>query len=118
MNGYENSTLPRLFETMEERKITAKQVSEGTGVSASSITAWRNGTRKPKYEAIQSISTYLDVPVEYLTGSNDTVNEVNSICAQHYSKTDISIQSELCQLSEGQKQEILDYVRYVKSKEK
>ena len=119
MNSYENSTLPRLFETLEERKITAKQVAEGTGVSASSITAWRNGTRKPKYEAIQSISTYLDVPVDYLTGSNNTVNDVNGACAVHNcSKTDISIQSELRQLSEGQKQEILDYVRYVKSKEK
>ena len=105
MNSYENSTLPRLFEVLEERKITAKQVSEATGIAASSITAWRTGSRKPKYEAIQTISAYLNVPVEYITGTDTDENAM-----------DLKIQAEAKQLSDEQKADVLKYIEFVKQK--
>ena len=105
MNSYENSTLPRLFEILEERKITAKQVSEATGIAASSITAWRTGSRKPKYEAIQAISAFLNIPVEYLTGSDEDPNAL-----------DLEIKAKMQQLSDEQKQDVLKYIDFVKQK--
>lgn len=106
MNSYENSTLPRLFELLEERKMTAKQVSEATGIATSSFAAWRNGTRKPKIEAIQAISAYLDVPIEYLTG---TKAEEKTL--------DLKVQAEMNQLSENQKADVLKYIEFIKSKD-
>ena len=105
MNSYENSTLPRLFETLENRKITAKQVSDATGIATSSLVAWRNGTRKPKYEAIQAIATYLHVPIEYLTGVKAAENTI-----------DLKIQAEIKQLTEEQKADVLKYIEFIKSK--
>ena len=106
MNSYENSTLPRLFELLEERKMTAKQVSEATGIATSSFAAWRNGTRKPKIEAIQAISAYLDVPIEYLTGTESDENAM-----------DLKIQAEAKQLSDEQKADVLKYIEFVKTKD-
>ena len=105
MNSYDKSTLPRLFEILEERKITAKQISDSTGVSTSSMAAWRSGARKPKIEAIQSIADYLNVPVEYLTGSDEDPNAL-----------DLEIKAKMQQLSDEQKQDVLKYIDFVKQK--
>lgn len=103
MNTLEQSTLPRFFELIKERKITAKQVSDATGIPQTSIANWRKGTRKPKYEAIVSIADFLKVPVEYLTGSDQDENSL-----------DLKIQSEVSQLSDEQKNEILKYIKYIR----
>lgn len=104
MNTYEQSTLPRLFELLEERKITAKQVSDATGISTGSLTYWRKGERKPKYEAIVSIATYLNVPVEYLLGTEQQHNDLDS-----------NIQNQVSLLSEQQKKEVLKYIKFLKN---
>lgn len=104
MNKYENSSIPRLFEILEERKITAKQVSDATGISTGSLTYWRKGERKPKYDAIVSISKFLNVPVEYLTGSEKDEDAL-----------DVKIQAEVKQLSDQQKSEVLKYIKFVQN---
>lgn len=106
MISYENSTLPRLFEIIEERKITAKELADATGIAKSSIAMWRSGARKPKIEAIQSIADYLNVPLEYLTGSEK----------KEENKLDLKIQVEVKQLSDEQKADVLKYIEFVKSK--
>lgn len=105
MISYENSTLPRLFEILEERKITAKQLAEATGIAKSSVAMWRSGARKPKIEAIQSIADYLNVPVEYLTGTESDENAM-----------DLKIQAEVKQLSDEQKADTLKYIEFIKTK--
>jgi len=104
MNKYENSSIPRLFEILEERKITAKQVSDATGISTGSLTYWRKGERKPKYDAIVSISKFLNVPVEYLTGREKDEDAL-----------DVKIQAEVKQLSDQQKSEVLKYIKFVQN---
>lgn len=104
MNTLEQSTLPRFFEIIKERKITAKQVSDATGIPQTSIANWRKGVRNPKYESIVAIANYLNVPVEYLTGSDQDENAL-----------DMKIQSQVSQLSDEQKQDVLKYIRFVQS---
>ena len=105
MISYENSTLPRLFEIHEERKITAKQLAEATGIAKSSVAMWRSGSRKPKIEAIQSIADYLNVPIEYLTGSEKQKDALN-----------LKVQAEIQQLTDDQKADVLKYIEFLKSK--
>lgn len=68
MNAITDSTLPRFFETIKERGLTVKQVSEATGIPQTTISSWRKGTRNPKYDAVKSIAEYLNVSVDYLYG--------------------------------------------------
>lgn len=67
-----NAAVEKIFELMKERKLTAKQLSEATGISQSNFTEWKKGRSNPKYEALSLIADYFDVSVDYLLG-NDTI---------------------------------------------
>lgn len=65
---------------LQEKGITPYRVSKETGVSQGSLSDWKNGKSKPKYEKMIKIADFLGVSVEYLTTgqeprSNDVTEE-------------------------------------------
>lgn len=54
---------------LKERGVTPYQVSKATGVSQSSLSDWKNGKSKPKYEKMKLIAGYFGVSVDYLIGN-------------------------------------------------
>lgn len=66
----------RIKEIRKNKKLTLKQVSEETGISVSSLSAYEKqendkGYRKPKIENWIKLAFYFDVPVAYLQGVSD-----------------------------------------------
>lgn len=60
---------------MEERGITAYRVAKDTGVSQSTLSAWKLGQAVPKIDKMVAIANYFGVTVEYLTtGKTDPKN--------------------------------------------
>lgn len=51
---------------LEERGVTPYQVFKATGVAQSSLSDWKKGKSKPKYEKMQKIADYFGVPIDYL----------------------------------------------------
>lgn len=96
--------VPRIFELMKERKLTARQVSDATSIPASNFTEWKKGRSNPRYPVLKVLAEYFCVPVEYLAGSD-----------QDHNALDLKIQSEIQQLSEEQKTDVLKYIKFVKS---
>ena len=41
------TNIPKLFELMKEKGITAKKLSEDTGISQGNISDWKSGRSKP-----------------------------------------------------------------------
>lgn len=57
-----------IFERLlEERRITATDVSRETGIPRSIFTDWKKGRSKPKADKLQKIADYFGVSIEYLT---------------------------------------------------
>ena len=54
---------------LKEKGVTPYQVSKATGVAQSSLSDWKNGRSKPKYEKMLAISDYFGVSVDYLLGN-------------------------------------------------
>ena len=54
---------------LNERNITAYQVSKETGIATATLTEWKKGTYKPKVEKLALIAKYFDVPIEYFLES-------------------------------------------------
>lgn len=52
---------------MKERGITAYRVAKDTGVSQSTLSAWKLGQAVPKIDKMVAIANYFGVTVEYLT---------------------------------------------------
>ena len=61
MNSIEN-----LFLLMKERNITAKQLSDGTGISQGNISDWKSGKTKPKIEALLKLSAFFGVSIDFI----------------------------------------------------
>ena len=96
--------VPRIFELMEENHVSAKQLSLATGISQSNFTEWKKGRSNPKLEALKQISEFFNVPVEYLTGQDGAPGDL-----------DLKLKAELQQLTDEQKQDVLKYIRFLKS---
>lgn len=60
---------------LEERGITPYRVSVDTGVSQGSLSDWKRGKSKPKYEKLVKIAEYFDVSVDYLLGKEKDPSE-------------------------------------------
>ena len=67
-----------IFSLMSERGISAKELSEQTGISSGNISDWKSGRSTPKADALIKIADYFDLPLDYLLGRTDAINEVNS----------------------------------------
>lgn len=56
---------------LEQKGVTPYQVYKATGVAQSSLSDWKNGKSKPKYEKMVKIADYFGVTVDYLLGKPD-----------------------------------------------
>jgi transcriptional regulator with XRE-family HTH domain len=67
------------YETFEvlckQKGVKPADVSKATGVATATLTNWKKGTYKPKYEKLQKIADYFGVSVEYLSTGKDGKNE-------------------------------------------
>lgn len=103
MQNISTTKIPRLFELISERKLTAKQVSNDTGIPQSNFTEWKKGRCNPSKSALSVLSEYFNVSIEYLIGVDTDENAI-----------DLTIQAEVQQLSEEKKKEALKYIKYLK----
>lgn len=63
------SKIPKLFELMEQRGITAKKLSTDTNISTGNISDWKSGRSKPSSDKLKLLADYFDVSTDYLLGN-------------------------------------------------
>lgn len=64
----------RFVELCQERNSSPAAVAKEIGLSNSATTAWKRGA-KPKYETLEKISSYFDVPVSELLNASQLPDE-------------------------------------------
>lgn len=98
---------------LDERGATAYQVSKATGISTGSLTDWKKGRSSPKIENLQKIADYFGVTIDYFYGKVEQKKEnppaVNTV--------EELIVRECAGLSETDQKTVLDYIRFLKSKQ-
>lgn len=65
------SKIQNLFKIMTEREISAKKISDDTGISTGNISDWKSGRCLPSINALITIADYLNVSIDYLVGRTD-----------------------------------------------
>lgn len=61
----------RLTQILDQRHITAYQVSKDIGISNGLLSDWKKGQKSPGIENAQKLANYFDVTVDYLLGRTD-----------------------------------------------
>lgn len=77
--------LDNLFQRIKDCKITAKKLSEDTGISTGNISDWKNGRSMPSASKLDILADYLDCSVDYLLGRDETISD-NYIVSDKYEK--------------------------------
>lgn len=68
--------LTNLFYRIKSLGMTAKKVSDDTGISTGNISDWKSGRSMPTAPKLVILADYLDCSVDYLLGRTDNP-EVN-----------------------------------------
>ena len=70
-----------LKKLMATRRVSAKEISQTTGIPASTISQWLSGsTQEPKPEALLKLARFFSVSVEFLiTGEHPEVEAIKNV---------------------------------------
>lgn len=60
--------IPRVFEIMKERGITAKKLADAVGVSQGNVSDWKSGRSAPTATVMVKIADFLGVSADQLLG--------------------------------------------------
>lgn len=68
---------------LKERNVRAADVAKATGITTTTLSAWKKGRYEPKKEKIQKIADFFDIPINYFYGEeNDPAYYYNEQTAQ------------------------------------
>jgi transcriptional regulator with XRE-family HTH domain len=66
--------IERIFNLINERGITQKDLAQAIGVSTGNISDWKSGRAKPSIDVLNRIANYFGVSIDYLVGRTDVRN--------------------------------------------
>lgn len=68
------ANINNLFTRIVELNLTAKKVSEATGISTGNLSDWKGGRCLPSADKLEKLADYLDCSIDYLLGRTDNPN--------------------------------------------
>ena len=104
--------LDNLFSLIKERGITAKKLSDDTGISTGNISDWKSGRSMPTAIKLDVIADYLDCSVDYLLGRTElqTFDEMPK-------GLDAVLMNEIKDFTGKQKQDMIEYAHFKKTQQ-
>ena len=69
------SSIPILFELMEQHNITQKKLSADLGISQGNISDWKSGRSSPSMDKLVKLADYFNVSTDYLVGKINIKNK-------------------------------------------
>lgn len=68
------TTIDRILELMDKSNINAATLTREISLTNGLISQWKQGKQKPSIEALNKISNYFNVSIDYLVNGKETVN--------------------------------------------
>ncbi|SET79344.1 Transcriptional regulator, contains XRE-family HTH domain [Lacrimispora sphenoides] len=104
-----------IFEQLLQKcGVTAYKVSKETGVTQSTLSDWKRGRSTPKTDNMKKIADYFGVTVDYLM----TGEEAKDITPEASRIETLAAHFEGEEITDEEMEEIMNYVRFVKSRRK
>ncbi len=120
--------LERLRQLRREQNISQADLAKAFDVHQTAICQWENGRANPDFEKLKRIAAFFGVTVDYLL-ENEVAQEVSAEAViQQYTAAsggvipkpltnfDFALFDELNKLDETQKQDVLNFARFIRSK--
>ena len=65
------TTAERIKQLRKKKGISQSELAALIGVKNNTVSTWERGTRKPDFEALDLLSDYFEVSLEYILGNSD-----------------------------------------------
>ena len=101
--------MTRLRECRENANLSQKYVALTLGIAAPSVANWERGKTNPSHDNIVKLADLYGVSVDYLLGRTEEPRGADEVAI---TDIDFALHDEMRDLSEIDKLEILDYVRF------
>lgn len=124
----------RFNKILQEKGLTAYKVAKDTGVSRSTLAAWKKKEYTPKLDKLQKLANYLGVSIQYLTGESDQIDDTQQMQAPngYYVDKETAEYAEMLRtrpsarllfsaakdISKEDMQKAVEYIEFLKSKNK
>ena len=105
----------RLKELREKRGLSQKAFATKLGVSQSTVGMWESKKREPNFKTAETIASFFNVTTDYLLGRTDDRNPNDSLDKQ-LEGIDFALWGEVHDLTDEEKQDIINFVKFTKSK--
>lgn len=92
---------------------TVSRVAEKLNIQKSNVTAWKNGG-VPRADVLMNIAEYFGCSVDYLLGRDQ---EQEKSLDEQLEGIEFALFGEVKELTEEQKRDILNYAKFVKSRD-
>lgn len=111
----------RLQQLAKDRGTTVTEVIRELKMSSGNLSRWKSGI-VPSGKTLQKIADYFDVTTDFLLGNSDTRKPISMPCKAEdptflVDELSFTLHSEIHHMSNEQKQEILTFVRFLKSRD-
>lgn len=117
---------------LQEKGLTAYKVAKDTGVSRSTLAAWKKNEYTPKLDKLQKLANYLGVSVSYLTGESDEIGNTEQVQNGYYVDKETAEYAEMLRtrpnarllfsaakdISKEDMKKAVEYIEFLKSKNK
>ena len=102
----------RLKKLRETKGISQRQLADILNVSRGSVGNWESGTREPNLNTIRIIADFFGITIDYLLGVDD--KPYNKLLDLGSIESDIL--NELADLTDHKKEEVLNFIKFLKDK--
>jgi transcriptional regulator with XRE-family HTH domain len=108
--------MKRVRELRNKMGISMKQLGSIIDVSESTISLYETGKREPDHETLKKLADFFNVSVDYLLDRD--LDKEKSPLDKELEGVDFALYGEARDLTEEEKQDIIDFIKFKKSQRK
>ena len=115
-----DKVLERIVKCIGPRHGAKKELAEYLNIHPNVITNWLNGRNKSYRKYLPQIAYYYNTSVDYLQFGNERKEESTADSSEldkELKGIDFALYGEVKELTDGQKQEVLDFIRFKKAQD-
>ena len=94
--------------------LTQKEMASFLGLDRTTYVKYETGQSEPNFEVLKKIAERFNVTTDYLLGRDNPTPSLDT----QLSDIDFALSGEIRELSDDEKQDILDYVRFKRAQKK
>lgn len=104
----------RLKELREKQGLSQKAFALKLNVSQSTVGMWESQKREPNFKTVETIAEFFNVSTDYLLGHDQRFNSLD----KQLEGIDFALWGEVSDLTDEEKQDIINFAKFTKSKRK